>query len=209
MEEADDGAGDELRTLERRQVRSAADRLEPRPADLLGDATRLLAEVLDVELADEHERRRADLAQPAERGRVERAPLGIGLRCVGVELQLERALLHLADERAHARVDIVRLPLGPVDPRPQVELDRGVDVARVEQGVLLLAERLHLVREVPAADRGADQHERGDAIGMREREVERVLAAERGADHGRPPHTLGVEQRDEVVHVRERARLER
>ncbi|HEX2111251.1 MAG TPA: hypothetical protein VHF67_06835 [Gaiellaceae bacterium] len=92
---------------------------------------------------------------------------------VGREDRLERQPLHRANRRANGWVDRTGAAARPVHPRAEVELDRTVAVARVDEPVLLGVEPLELFRLGPAAQRRREEDERRDATRVREREVER------------------------------------
>ena len=159
-----------------------------------GDPFRVAVEVREVELADDRQRRSGDLGEPIVEVLGEQPVLGgLGDR----KLELERAALHLPHPLAHAGRQLRRVAAG-VDPGAQVGLDRGVQVAGLERRVLGLGERAQLGRGLAAGQRGPGDHQPGDEVGARERQVERDQAAERGADHGCRAEREAVEQLGEV-----------
>jgi hypothetical protein len=97
----------------------------------------------------------------------------------------------------------------PVQPRPQVELDRLVDASGVEQRVLGLVEGVQRGRALEPGQRRRDEDEGADPLGVREREVDRHPAAERVPDHRRALDAELVEKRPGVLHERERPCRER
>lgn len=124
--------------LEPRQVPCSFEHDFARAGDLGSEPVGDRAEVGQVRGADEDEGRRCDLAEALGRRRLD--PLNrprLRLAPIGCELDLERVPLHRADPPAHAGLDVS-------EPGAQVELDRLVDVAGVEELVLLGSEALEL-----------------------------------------------------------------
>ena len=119
----------------------------------------------------------------------------------GRELQLERAALHLGDERAHVGRRCAGRPLGAVDPEPHVHLDRRVDVAALERVLLGLPALEQLVRELVVVERRVEQRQRADALGVRERDVERDRAAHRGRDERGAVEAVAVHRVEHVAAV--------
>ena len=124
-------------------------------------------------------------------------------------LQLERVPLHLADRRPHGRVDVGGRAARPVDPHPQVELGRRVEVSARDGLVLGRAVRAHRLRPLEARQPGPDEDERAHELGPHDRELERDAAAERAADERGARDREPVEQRRDVDREAERRALDR
>ena len=101
----------------------------------LGDRVHVRA----VLLADQDERRHARPRRAAPRGLARAAPPRPS--SPDGQLELEGAPLHLADPRAHLRVDVLRRAPRAVDPHAQVHLDRRVEVAALERRLFLRPSR--------------------------------------------------------------------
>src|SRR5207245_462968 len=84
---------------------------------------------LDTPLSDEDERRHLEVAEPFRHIRNQQ------LLSRGFEyrhLQIEGLALHLCDPVADARCHVLGAAPRAVDPRPQIDLDRGVQIARCQ-----------------------------------------------------------------------------
>jgi hypothetical protein len=93
--------------------------------------------------------------------------------------------LHLADAPANVGIHVLGAPTRTVDPRPQVDLDRRVEVARLERRLLLGPAGLHLVRPVVPREARSDEHERRDQVWPGQRNLQRDPPAEGNADECR------------------------
>ena len=117
-------------------------------------------------------------------------------------LRAQRAVVHLEEELARRPADAAFVGAGAVEPHPGLEPADLVDVAGLLGG---LDQRVELGRRPglqvgvrSAADGGADQQQRGDAVGVGEREIDRGPAAHRARDDDRPLQAGGVEHGQRV-----------
>ena len=134
-----------------------------------------------VLVADQDQRRHLHVAEPPRQILDEQLLLVLG----HVTLELVGLQLHLGDARTHRGIDVLGLAPRPVDPRLQAHLDRRVEVACLERGLLLRPLRPQLLRPFVSGHARRDQDERGDELGPCERDLERDPASERHADQRR------------------------
>ena len=169
-----------------------------RTRDAGGDRTGRGLEPVDVELAQHDGRRHRDAAEDdlvVDHGR-RVGPL------VGRDLDVERPALHPGQQRAGVVVGV------RPEPRVDVESDRAVDVAGLDEALLLLVEGLGRGRRSNPAKAGTEQHQRGHPVRVGRRHLQRHAAAEGRADERGGPDALVVEEADDLGHVRERPRGE-
>ena len=160
--------------------------------------------------ADDDQRGRGDLVEASRGGGLgpaHRARRGRPL--VGGDNGLERLTLHRADTLPLLRGDRRPIPSVPVQPGPEVEGDRLVDLPGVEQRVLLLVESVELGRAFIAGQGRGDEDERLRPPGIGQGEVERDAAAEGVADERHSLEGEVVEERPDVLDVGERPARER
>ena len=189
--------------LQRREVRGARDPHErPGGRQLAGEPLAEADEVLDVVGADDHERRDADLAEPARDGRVGLLELG-----VDAHLGLERGALHGRDEVDDGGVDVA---VAARDPRADVGLHRRGDVARVERRLLLGGEGRELVA-TRRTRRGPSRAARAPATrsGARSARSSETSPPKDAATTGTAVEPELVEQGDQRAGVRDDPGLER
>jgi hypothetical protein len=152
-------------------VSRAGDRCALGAGDLAGEPVGDLVDVVHVLVAGDDERRRCHVTQPRGSRRIE-----LSAADLMSPLSLEGDALHVGDERAHVRVDVL------CEPQLQVRFDSRVEVAALERCVFLGAEGAHFLRPLVSVEAGADEDERRHAVGRLQRELERDPPAERRAD---------------------------
>lgn len=118
------------RPLELRQVGGAGNRLVARARDLPEELLCDVVYVLDVVLADEHEPRAGDLAETG--GEVGDERLLLHALEHGQPVR-DRLAEHLGHEAPDSRIDVLHVPAGTGEPRAEVRVDGGVDVATAER----------------------------------------------------------------------------
>jgi hypothetical protein len=111
--------------------------------DLPSEPVRDRLDVRHVLVADEHERRRLDLAE-AIRHVFDQQLLVVLDR----SLELERAPLHLGDSGANTGIDILELAAWAGDPRPESHVDCLVAITLAQRRLLLSPGRAHFARPV-------------------------------------------------------------
>ena len=104
---------------------------------------------------------------------------------VGRDLDVERPALHPGQQRAGVVVGV------RPEPRVDVESDRAVDVAGLDEALLLLVEGLGRGRRSDPAEAGTEQHQRGNPVRVGRRHLQRHPAAERRARRTRRPRCPG------------------
>ena len=94
----------------------------------------------------------------------------------------------------------------PGHPEPLAELDRRLDVAALEQGVLIRREANDLRRPGLIAQHGRCEYQGGGSPGMRERGLHRDPRTRRQPDQRRRFKADSIHEADEVVDERARSR---
>jgi hypothetical protein len=131
-EKVDDQFGEVAGTLEADHVPDVGHGHHPSGGNLGREPGGGREYLLDVELADHHQRRHGDPRQ----WQVRWLPFGSRLG-VGGKVVREHLASHPRQPLTHAEVDVLDAPMRSGHPEPLAELDRRLDVAALEQSVFI------------------------------------------------------------------------
>ena len=158
-----------------------------------------LMHVGDVLASNQRERGDADLGVPAPNVGHEQLLLHLVPRR---RLKLQRTSLHFPDEAPHARFNLVRAAVRPIDPHAQIGFHGSVQIAPGDGGVLLLAVSPDGVRPGVAGQPRSDEYEPLDQVGPGQRHLEGDASPERDTDQGSGAQLQPIKQLDDIASVR-------